>query len=429
VATDIGRGVEAAEKAKGAGEACAADTECASAICYASKCAKVCTQPSECGTTQDCGSDDGKRIFCYDRTYGPKQIGASCAITKACPGTAQKCIAPGAGGAENAGAYCTGECTNDTDCPPTFYCREAQDKTKRCVKRGFCDRCLHDGQCEAGGKCVLQGKEKFCTIPCHAGSTECPRFAKCADGGGGSFQCVHKAGTCASEGKLCDPCISSKDCQSGGLCLTYVTNETFCGSDCGGASCPSSYQCEEIDSTSKQCTPTSDEIPSCVPLSPTMEPGDIMDDFAMVGYTDTNKDNALTDETTLKVIRLSDYANEAKVILLNVSAGWCGPCQDETRTFTSLMSTYGPKGLMIVQALFDTDTQGEPATVAFLKTWIKALKPSGASGVDPAWNSLPMNTDGSTPLNVLLDAKTRKVLSKFNTAAPLQSEIKKTLGL
>ena len=98
-------------------------------------------------------------------------------------------------------------------------CREFDDspapggKRSYCVPRGFCDRCQHDGQCAGGGKCVKQGKETFCTLPCHAGSTECPRIADCQDVGGGDFQCVHRAAAASATGKMCQPCIDESGLQ------------------------------------------------------------------------------------------------------------------------------------------------------------------------------------------------------------------------
>jgi thiol-disulfide isomerase/thioredoxin len=214
----------------------------------------------------------------------------------------------------------------------------------------------------------------------------------------------------------------------GGPCWNYrYSGENFCGQDCSTQSCPATYSC----GSDKQCElPGAD--PSCVKLSPTMEVGDTLDDFAMVGYVDTTHNNSLVDEAQSqqpKVVKLSDFASTAKVILFTGAAGWCTSCQKETGTFAQLMTTYGPQGLMIVQALFDTDTEFEPATVAFLKTWIGAFKPAGACGVDPGWDTVAWNTTSATPLNIIIEAKTRKILSKFYSATGVETEIKKALGM
>jgi len=45
---------------------------------------------------------------------------------------------------------------------------------------------------------------------------------------------------------------------------------------------------------------------------------------------------------------------------------------------------------------------------------VNYFKPNATVGIDPARNSIPLNTNGTTPLNMLIDAKTLKVLEKFN---------------
>ncbi len=403
---------------KALGQACAADGECESAICSNSKCAKGCSAPTDCAGNQDCSSD-GKQLVCVDVSYDSK-IGTSCAVVGTCPTSTMKCL----GGLENAAAYCTSECKDDTGCPPAYFCRELSDKKKYCYKRGFCSHCAFDAQCGPGRKCVKQGTKSFCSKPCTAGKTECPRFADCKDLGGGEFGCVHKAGTCAGDGKFCSPCTGlDGDCEAGALCLTFTySSEAFCATSCATAACPTvaAAKCEEIPLSatekSKQCVPGDEKAPSCLTaLSPTMEEGDTMEDFAMVGYVDENQDGSLAGEK-LKVIKLSDFAS-AKLILFNVSAGWCGPCQLETKDFAGLMQSYGSQGLMIVQTLFDSDQQGVKPTVKLLDAWVNPankLNPVGACGIDPGRVSVPYNTGGTTPLNLLLDAKTRKVLKKFN---------------
>jgi hypothetical protein len=68
-------------------------------------------------------------------------------------------------------------------------------------------------------------------------------------------------------------------------------------------------------------------------------------------------------------------------------------------------------------------------TMGLLKAWNKQLKPAGAVGMDPERWVAQYNTGGSTPLNVLIDAKTRKVLYKVNgyNRYTIEGQIKKAL--
>lgn len=405
------------------GDPCENNEECESNVCYQKTCNKACSEAGDCDTNQDCNTDDGQRLFCVDRTYDA-ELGAFCGLDGKCQNSQLKCI----GGIGYASAYCTDKCETSADCPPQYFCRELSDKERYCTKRSFCARCLYDGMCTADRKCVLQGSEKFCATKCNKGSTECPMFAECKDPGDGTYVCTHKAGSCVGNKKLCDPCITEEDCGHNAMCLTYIfSHEAFCGQDCSSSNCPTGYQCADI-STDKQCVPDTggdpDAKPTCVSsLSPTMMPGDIMDDFAMVGYIDSDKDGSLVGEQ-LKVIKLSDFKARYKLIVMNISAGWCGPCKTETKLHAGWMASYEDKGLMIFQVLFDGPTAGNPEkpTVAFLDSWIKAYNAAGAVGIDPARNVLPYNTDGFTPANILINAKTREVLKKMG-ANKLETEI------
>ena len=161
-----------------------------------------------------------------------------------------------------------------------------------------------------------------------------------------------------------------------------------------------------------------------------MEIGDTMDDFVMSGYTDSNKDGSLAGEK-LAEVRLSDFAKTHKIILFDISAGWCGPCKTETTWFAGWLKTYGSKGLMIFQTLSDGNTQGSTPTTTMLDSWISTYKAVGACGIDPYKQSSQYNSKGTVPLNLIIDAKTLKVLDKINGASKsaLEAKIKTHLGL
>lgn len=408
------------------GDPCAGDVQCTSAACVGGTCATACKSKADCGADQDCASDDGKRTFCHTRTYS-EDIGSSCAISGKCA-KGLACI----GSKEAEDSYCSAPCASDLDCPAQFSCGEGAGGKAVCKRRVFCNVCQTDEQCGAGNQCVQQGNQRFCASPCNAGSTECPGYAECTDVGGGSFQCLHRAGTCIGGGDLCDPCLDSSHCAETGMCLTFSsTREAFCSTECGaGGKCPSGYACQAIGTATgpvKQCVPSDPKEPKCVSkIQPMMLKGDIMDDFGMVAYVDTDGDGLLSDETEAFPVHLSDFADQ-KIILFTISAGWCGPCQVETKSFKTLLKTYGPQGLAIVQVLFDGQGKPSVATLDFAKLWIKELGAVGAVGVDPYDDTAMYNNLNGTPLNFILDAKTRKVLDKFTgvPASGLNSTLKK----
>lgn len=394
------------------GKPCSADGTCTSGICYRGACAAACTKPSECAAGENCASDNGKRTFCVKPAYDPL-LGTSCAGTGTCKNNL-KC----SGAKEVASATCTGQCKDDTDCPMDMDCSAVVGGASYCAKRSFCTGCQHDGNCGKDGVCVEQSTGRFCTKLCTAGSTECPRFATCKESVDGRVACLHQSGSCTAFGKQCDPCKVDANCEGDATCLSFIfSKESFCSDVCTDT-CGGGGKCVETSQTAKVCIPnyTAPAMPTCVDkLAPTMEIGDIMDDFAMVGLTDMDGDGDMLDEQ-MRVFRFSDFEDNHKIILFNISAGWCSACQAETHEFTQLTAQFGHKGLVIFQVLYDghNSKQWTFPSQQVLEAWIKNLKPAGVIGVDPERNCVPYNTKNSTPVNMIIDAKTRKVLNKWN---------------
>ena len=194
----------------------------------------------------------------------------------------------------------------------------------------MCSQCVHDGSCPSWMKCVSMLGGKYCTSRCNPGSTECPMASACKAVSGGNF-CQPKVGSCKGNGGVCSMCTKNDHCQAGGLCLSFsLTEENFCGADCtASGTCAGGFKCYSVSTTSgqKQCGPTvkpGGKYPTCTNgiTFPILGVGDVIDDFAMVGYRDTNNNGTLTDDKTLQVIKLSDMAKGAKLILLNISAFW-----------------------------------------------------------------------------------------------------------
>ena len=385
------------------GATCSINAQCKSDACFKGTCAATCSGASQCNANQDCGSDDGKRLICHARGYNAA-VGRSCAVSGACPG-GLKCVG---GGKLFGRAYCTASCGSDLDCPSSHTCRQVPGSGKICARRDFCAPCQYDAQCGSNARCVNHGGRRFCARRCQAGHQECPSYARC-QAVGGQQVCVHKSGACVGNGAPCSACNDSTQCKQGGACVSYsFSDETFCAAQCSGGKCASGYWC---DTKNNRCLPTK---ATCVPpLTGMMKPGDVMDDYTLVGYADSNNDGRLSGES-LRLIRLSDYAKKHKIILLSVATGWCTSCKEEAKQFASLMQTYGSKGLVIVTTLTDGVKVNTPPTVGLLNNWISAYKPAGAAGIDPGNVAARYNGKGTVPLNMIIDAKTRRVLDKWN---------------
>jgi hypothetical protein len=72
-------------------------------------------------------------------------------------------------------------------------------------------------------------------------------------------------------------------------------------------------------------------------------------------------------------------------------------------------------GLMIYQISNDGISRGSPPNKTGLDAWVAAYKPAGVSGIDPLRRSSKIYYTGGSvgiPYNIIVDAKTRKILKK-----------------
>jgi hypothetical protein len=408
------------------GTQCKIDTECATNTCVAGLCTKVCTATADCAANQDCNSDDGTRLICLPRAY-PEHAGLSCSLSE-CDGALICLSTP-----ESSLAVCSASCQSSLDCPPDEICRQGKDSSQ-CVPRRDGAPCVTDSQCGTGGICALLGDAGYCTTACtKAKGTECPPFAACTGLDDGRMACVHKKGTFSAEGNFCDPCNGYDKAPCGGVgsdgkvlgaCLTLgATGERFCSVPCdAGGKCATGATCQKIGGLAvSQCVPTKN---TCVKLAvPMSKKGDILPDFSMAGWYDENANFDLKDEST-QVLRLSDFASTGrfgdrgyKKILFTVSAIWCPYCKQETSQFKKMLTTSTKyKDLLIFQVLYEGPNPGDAILLDdTFKKWIKPLNAQGAVGTDPdhivgTW----MGLDSGPPLNILINAETRQILSRIN---------------
>lgn len=103
-----------------------------------------------------------------------------------------------------------------------------------------------------------------------------------------------------------------------------------------------------------------------------------------------------------------------KAVLINIGAGWCGPCQEETLEFPELYDDYADQGLEIVQVMFQ-DWGSQFPTSSFCEDWVSGDWEGGAVDIDLAFPVLVDQTNewtgvylqdpaAATPINMLIDA-------------------------
>jgi len=103
-----------------------------------------------------------------------------------------------------------------------------------------------------------------------------------------------------------------------------------------------------------------------------------------------------------------------KALLINIGAGWCGPCQEETLEFPELYEEFGGQGLEIVQVMFQDWTSQLP-TSSFCEDWVTGEWSDRQVDLDLAfpvlvdqtneWTGVYLqNPQAATPINMLIDA-------------------------
>jgi hypothetical protein len=141
----------------------------------------------------------------------------------------------------------------------------------------------------------------------------------------------------------------------------------------------------------------------------------VMEDIEFLGWRDPLAANYAPE--ALHRVRLSDFydptGTDIKLIVMNASALWCGVCESEMRQIKNenLYERYRAVGVEFIGTLFE-DFEGAPAKPVDLKTWGSARSRTMAFPLvlDPSLRMGAYFTSDATPLNLLIDARTMKIV-------------------
>ena len=107
-----------------------------------------------------------------------------------------------------------------------------------------------------------------------------------------------------------------------------------------------------------------------------------------------------------------------KVLWIDVSAQWCGPCNQESKTdLPPLYAKYQPMGAEIVLELIE-DNNGGPALPTNLHMWTTAYKTAWPAIIDPSRQMFTLASADAYPANILIDTRTMKVIAKVAGVPP-----------
>lgn len=147
-----------------------------------------------------------------------------------------------------------------------------------------------------------------------------------------------------------------------------------------------------------------------------INPGRVIANYQFVGYADAHANN-----DTMQPIQLADFYNptgtevfpegsqygagepKPKVLLIDVSSVWCGPCKDEAESvLPRLYEKYQPQGGEFLVQLADGRNPGEPAVARDLHRWTTQYEVKYPSAIDPSYKLGALFQADAFPANMLV---------------------------
>jgi len=92
---------------------------------------------------------------------------------------------------------------------------------------------------------------------------------------------------------------------------------------------------------------------------------------------------------------------KGKVILLNISAMWCGPCRSEASELMEIYNTYKERGFEIVQCIYQ-DEDGNASDQSDIQRWVQEFVLSFVVLTDPDRSLTDFFSFSGIPFNVIV---------------------------
>jgi hypothetical protein len=149
--------------------------------------------------------------------------------------------------------------------------------------------------------------------------------------------------------------------------------------------------------------------------------GSVIANYQFLGWKDPiaaqDANGGSYDTARLSPVSMADFydpdgARNTRLLLINVSAVWCPVCRLEYREIRASddYATYRPKGVEFLSVLFE-DANHEPARDTDLHLWGQSYAVRFPMLLDPGFVFAQYFPNPGTPLNILVDTRTMRIVS------------------
>jgi thiol-disulfide isomerase/thioredoxin len=139
----------------------------------------------------------------------------------------------------------------------------------------------------------------------------------------------------------------------------------------------------------------------------------IVENFDLLGFKDSDDAGDDPFDDTERQIELKEFFQgedlDAKVIMINVGAGWCPYCNDEMQYLSARYTGYLHRGIRIFSVVIQDDDENT-ADLAFAKTWGARFNSKMPTAIDPTDELAPYYPEPSLPLNIFIEAREMKII-------------------
>jgi len=124
-------------------------------------------------------------------------------------------------------------------------------------------------------------------------------------------------------------------------------------------------------------------------------------------------------DCNLSPVKLREVSCNSDLLLVSIGAGWCQPCIEEMKTMEKQVhARFCGRGLGIVAVLFQDERRDIP-TSAFCASWRQTFGLTFPVLIDQLQQTTGlMDYKTGTPLNLLIDPKTMKILFRWSGEVP-----------